>query len=206
MMTARGDKSPPSGWPSDKKAAAQKESDAAFGAYDAVQKQIMSLISSYKVKVASISLTLEEAESYGGAGLDPKVFVTRLAGLQQELDAVGGGIARKLETIKNNIVHKKDTFEKRPAPKNPAMLVQFTKIRDAEIKAQQELETKIQGFAQLLKRANLVPQDLRKHQTIEPAYKKFVETATKTKTDLAEFKKEQQTFINDLNKYISALG
>ena len=60
MMTARTDKSPPSGWPADKKEAAQKESDAAFGAYDAVQKQIMSLISSYKVKVASTNLTTKD--------------------------------------------------------------------------------------------------------------------------------------------------
>ena len=200
MMTCRGDKSPPDGWATDKKAAAQKESNDAFGAYDAVQKQIQSLKNSMKLKIAGINLTLEEAQTYSGAALDPKIFVTRLAGLQQELDTLGGGIGRKLETMKNNIISK------RPEPKNPGMLKQFTMIRDAEIKSQQELETKIAGFAQLLKRANLVPQDLRKEKTIEPAYKKFVETATKTKTDLAEFKKEQQTFINDLNKYISALG
>lgn len=205
MMKSRTDKSPPSAWPQDKKATYTKESNDAFGKYDAVQIQIQSVLSAMRLKVATINVTFEEAQTYTNQGLDPKQFVARLAELNKELEETAGWVARKLETTKNNIIAKKKTFETSPTPKNAPMAKQFTMMRDAEVKALAELDTRIQKFTQAVKRGTLIPQAVRSDEAIAPGFKQLGVTATKAKADFVELKKEQQTFIDNLNTYIAAL-
>ena len=204
-MKARGDIQIPEAWTQDKKAALKKASDEAFGKYDAVQVQIGSLRNTLNTKIANIHLLSEEAQSYTNQAQDPRIFVLRLLELNKEMGDLSLFISRKVESGERNIVTRKEMFDKRPTPKDPAMLKQMTQMRDAEVKAQGELETRIQRFVQMVKRATLIPQELRAHKEIAPELKQFSDTANRVKVDIGKVKGFQTTIINDMNGYIKAL-
>jgi hypothetical protein len=206
MMKARGDqKTLPTAWTTEKKAAYAKESNAAFGAYDAVQVQIQGVLSGMRLKIASVNRAAEEAATYTNQALDPKTFAARLTEINKEITDLDIWVTRKLSTLKNNLEKQKGVLGDQKTPKGD-IVRGFTLVRDAEVKAQEGVNTRVQSLVEMAKRVSLIPQGLRADPAIAPGFKQFTQTAGKVKTDLASVKTEQQNFINFLNKSIQSLG
>lgn len=205
MMQARSDHSTlPSTWTPEQKGTYVRESGAAFGAFDKIQRQIQKVIADMHTKVQEIKLTVEEAESYSGTGQDPAVFVERLTELNKDATAVGGYFSLKLTKLDGSLARQKAWAEGPRLDEATGKTVK--QLHGLEVQAKEKVNSEAQRFEVAARRAEKIPPTVRTNAGVAAGLKQFNETAAKLKKDIVAVKAKQEESLTYLSQAIAKLG
>ncbi|EDY19670.1 hypothetical protein CfE428DRAFT_2846 [Chthoniobacter flavus Ellin428] len=205
MMQARSDNSTlPSTWTPEQKGAYVRESGAAFGAFDKIQRQIQKAMADMHTKVQEIKLIVEEAESYSGTGQDPEVFVKRLVELNKDASDAAGYFSLKLTKLDGSLARQKAWAEGPRLDEATGKTVK--QLHGLEVQAQEKVNSTAQRFEVAARRAEKVPTTIRSNAGVAAGLKQFNETAVKLKKDIAAVKSKQELSLNYLSQAIAKLG